>query len=60
VNKLNNNTYVGSGLNLSKRVIPGARSALGCASLGDYYKKSELNSLASIPSGLGKEVLFFN
>jgi group I intron endonuclease len=30
VNKLNNNTYVGSGLNLSKRV-------------GDYYKKSELN-----------------
>ena len=29
VNKLNNNTYVGSGLNLSKRV-------------GDYYKKSEL------------------
>jgi group I intron endonuclease len=32
VNKLNNNTYVGSGLNLSKRV-------------GDYYKKSELNSL---------------
>jgi group I intron endonuclease len=30
VNTLNNNTYVGSGLNLSKRV-------------GDYYKKSELN-----------------
>lgn len=33
MNKLNDNTYVGSGLNLSKRV-------------GDYYKKSELNSLA--------------
>ena len=30
MNTLNNNTYVGSGLNLSKRV-------------GDYYKKSELN-----------------
>lgn len=30
MNKLNNNAYVGSGLNLSKRV-------------GDYYKKSELN-----------------
>ena len=30
MNKLNNNTYVGSGLNLSKRV-------------GDYYKKSALN-----------------
>ena len=30
VNKLNNNTYVGSGLDLSKRI-------------GDYYKKRELN-----------------
>ena len=30
VNKLNSNTYVGSGLDLSKRI-------------GDYYKKSELN-----------------
>ena len=30
VNQLNNNTYVGSGLDLSKRV-------------GDYFKKSELN-----------------
>lgn len=30
MNKLNNNTYIGSGLNLSKRV-------------GDYYKKSELS-----------------
>ena len=30
VNRLNSNTYVGSGLNLSKRV-------------GEYYKKSELN-----------------